>query len=289
MEAPHLSPRGRGAGLWRAPLPPANGSVVRTERRHHANEPIRAVRRACGGSAVRRPAGSHRRSGQRAPCRFGRRDERRRAGGRHSGHGDMAKAWGGTEQASIFNYGDKVPAHVAAFVNSLQLRSFDFEAIDAEGFLTRWPAHVTSTTVPAALALAEWKAMSGKDFLLAMLLGDDMACRLTEATRFDPLGCFDGNGTANCLGATAIASKALGLGAEQTLAAFGIALNMAGRAHAEHAGLLDLQAGERPVRLPRHLRRRNGPQRLQGPRRPDHGSQVLHGHVRQERRRVRVA
>ena len=67
---------------------------------------------------------------------------------------DMAKAWGGTEQASIFNYGDKVPAHVAAFVNSLQLRSFDFEAIDAEGFLTRWPAHVTSTTVPAALAMA---------------------------------------------------------------------------------------------------------------------------------------
>ena len=141
---------------------------------------------------------------------------------------DMAKAWGGAEQASIFNYGDKVPARVAAFVNSLQLRSLDFEAIDAEGFLTRWPAHVTSTTVPAALALAEWKAMSGKDFLLAMLLGDDMACRLTEATRFDPLGCFDGNGTANCLGATAIASKALGLGAEQTLAAFGIALNMAG-------------------------------------------------------------
>lgn len=141
---------------------------------------------------------------------------------------DMAKAWGGAEQASIFNYGDKVPARVAAFVNSLQLRSFDFEAIDAEGFLTRWPAHVTSTTVPATLALAEWKAMSGKDFLLAMLLGDDMACRLTEATRFDPLGCFDGNGTANCLGAAAIASKALGLGAEQTLAAFGIALNMAG-------------------------------------------------------------
>lgn len=136
---------------------------------------------------------------------------------------DMAKAWGGAEQASIFNYGDKVPARVAAFVNSLQLRSFDFEAIDAEGFLTRWPAHVTSTTVPATLALAEWKAMSGKDFLLAMLLGDDMACRLTEATRFDPLGCFDGNGTANCLGAAAIASKALGLGAEQTLAAFGIA------------------------------------------------------------------
>lgn len=131
---------------------------------------------------------------------------------------DMAKAWGGAEQASIFNYGDKVPARVAAFVNSLQLRSFDFEAIDAEGFLTRWPAHVTSTTVPATLALAEWKAMSGKDFLLAMLLGDDMACRLTEATRFDPLGCFDGNGTANCLGAAAIASKALGLGAEQTLA-----------------------------------------------------------------------
>ena len=32
---------------------------------------------------------------------------------------DMAKAWGGAEQASIFNYGDKVPARVAAFVNSL--------------------------------------------------------------------------------------------------------------------------------------------------------------------------
>lgn len=136
----------------------------------------------------------------------------------------MVKAWGGAEESSIVNFGDMVPAHAAAFVNSLQLRSFDFEAIDAEGYITRWPAHVTSTTIPVALALAEWKRLSGKE----MLLGDDMACRLTEATRFDPLGCFDGNGTANCLGAAAISAKALGLGEAETLAAFGIALNMAG-------------------------------------------------------------
>ena len=141
---------------------------------------------------------------------------------------DMLKRWGGIEEATVCNFGGKLPLQSAAFINSLQLRSFDFEPIDAEGLLARWPAHVTSTTVPTALALADWKHLCGWEFLIALLLGDDMACRLTEASRFNPLGCFDGNGTNNTMGATAIAAKVMGLTAEQTKAAFSIALNMCG-------------------------------------------------------------
>lgn len=145
-----------------------------------------------------------------------------------SGAVEMIRGWGGPAEASVYNFGDKVPVQYAAFANSLQVRSFDSEAVDAEGILARWPAHVTSTTIPAALALAEWKKLSGKDFFAALIAGEDMACRLTEASRFDPLGCFDGNGTNNVMGATAIASKVMGLTAEQTHDAFGIALHLCG-------------------------------------------------------------
>ena len=141
---------------------------------------------------------------------------------------DMVRGYGGKEEASIYNYGGKVPAHYAAFVNSLQVRSFDSEPIDSEGFLARWPAHVASSTVPVALTMAEWKHLSGKDFLIAMLLGDDMASRITETLNFDPLGCFDGNGTVNVPSSALIAAKVLGLDEVQTLDALGLAINLSG-------------------------------------------------------------
>lgn len=141
---------------------------------------------------------------------------------------EMVRELGGHADASVYNYGGAVPVEYAAFLNSLQIRSFDSEAVDAEGLLARWPAHITSTTIPTALALAEKYKLSGKQFLSALAVGEDMAARLTEASRFDPLGCFDGNGTNNTMGATAIAAKAMGLNAEETHDAFGIALHLCG-------------------------------------------------------------
>ncbi len=289
MEAPHLSPRGRGAGLWRAPLPPANGSVVRTERRHHANEPIRAVRRACGGSAVRRPAGSHRRPGQGTPCRLGRRDERRRAGRRHPGHGGHGQGLG-RRRAGI----------------DLQLWR---QGARPRGGLRQQPAAALlrfrghrRRRLPDALACSrdehdrpsglgagrmEGHVRQGLPARHASRRRHGLPSDRGHAVR--PLGMLrrERHGELPWGGRHRV--EGLGLGSRADSCCVWHRPQHGRRNHAEHAGLLDLQTGERPVRLPRNLRRGNGPQRLQGPRRPDHGSQVLHGHVRQERRRVRVA
>ncbi len=138
---------------------------------------------------------------------------------------ELVKRWGGAGESSIYNFGGKVPAHNAAWINSLMLRSFDFECIDAEDIDCTWPAHVTGTTVPTVLALGEFLKKSGKDILTALCIGDDIVCRMIAASKFDVFGNFDSNGTSNSIGATAIASKLLGLNPEQIVDAFGIDVN----------------------------------------------------------------
>ncbi len=138
---------------------------------------------------------------------------------------DIVKDWGGKEESTILVYGGRVPAHNAAMLNSLMTRSFDFEPVEAEGEYKSSPAHISGTTVPTALALAERTAASGRDLITALLVGDDLACRLGVASGFDFSLGWDNTGTINRFGATAIAAKLLQLDEKQTFNAFGIALN----------------------------------------------------------------
>ena len=140
---------------------------------------------------------------------------------------NLLKRWGGNPEATVFNYGIKLPVQNAAFMNSLMLRAFDFEVIDAElpGNKTA-PAHITGATMPVLLSLGEITGASGKDLLTALILGDDLAARLIYAGGFGVYDCFDGNGTADCMAATTVAAKILGLDAEKILHSYGMALNM---------------------------------------------------------------
>jgi 2-methylcitrate dehydratase PrpD len=178
------------------------------------------------------------------------------SGGYH-GHGNAeavkaVRELEGGAQATIYNFGDKTTAKSAAFVNSLQIRSFDSDAVDPEGTDGRWPGHITCSTVPAALAVAEWQHLSGKEFVTALLCGDDMGARLSEVIKFSTSGAsFDGNGTINCLSAAAAAAKALGLDAAQIHAAFGHAVNMCGGTMASTQGFWSFK-------LPNALSAHNG-------------------------------
>jgi 2-methylcitrate dehydratase PrpD len=137
----------------------------------------------------------------------------------------LVKRWGGAGESTILVHGGKVPAHHAAMMNSLMTRSLDFEPVEAEGENKSSPAHISGTTVPAALAMAEHQAASGPALITALILGDDLAARLGVASGFDfDLG-WDNTGTINGFGATAIAGKLLGLDERQMHNAFGIALN----------------------------------------------------------------
>jgi 2-methylcitrate dehydratase PrpD len=137
----------------------------------------------------------------------------------------LVKQWGGAAESTVFVYGVKAPAHHAAMMNSLMTRSFDFEPVDAEGDNKSSPAHISGTTVPTALAMAEYQGASGKALITALVAGDDMVCRLGVASGFDfDLG-WDNTGTINGFGATAVAGKLLGLDEKQFHNAFGIVLN----------------------------------------------------------------
>ncbi|MFP3975837.1 MAG: MmgE/PrpD family protein [Dehalococcoidia bacterium] len=142
---------------------------------------------------------------------------------------DLVRKWGGVGESTVLVHGVKGPAHNVAMTNSLMTRSYDYEPVEADGEGASSPAHISGTTVPTALTLAERQGASGKDLLTALLLGDDLASRLGVASGFSfDLG-WDNTGTINMLGATAIASKLLRLDEKQVLNALGIALNqMAG-------------------------------------------------------------
>ena len=141
---------------------------------------------------------------------------------------EMLRNAGGSKEATVATYGFKIPMAQAAFANSLLMRSYDFEAIDAEGLKDGEPnvaAHISGTTVPAALAVAEAAHASGKEFLRALILGDDVVARALGATGFSVFDNFDGNGTANVLGAVVAAGLLLGLSKEEMKGAFSLGVN----------------------------------------------------------------
>ena len=165
----------------------------------------------------------------------------------------LVKKWGGAPESTILAHGFKAPAVHAAMMNSLMTRSFDYEPVDAEGFDGKSsPAHISGTTVPTALAAAEKEAVSGRDLITALVLGDDIACRLGIASGFDFELGWDNTGTINAFAATAIAGKLSGLNESQLHHAFGIVLN-------QLAGSMDgVYDKSMSFKLPIALSARNG-------------------------------
>lgn len=138
---------------------------------------------------------------------------------------DLMREWGGKEEGTILVHGVKVPLHNAALVNSVMARSYDYEPTGplVDGKST--PAHVSGTTVPTAITVAEYVGATGKDLLTALIVGDDIASRIIAASSLNIDSGFDSTGTVNAFGAAAIAGRLIGVNEQQMLNAFGIVLN----------------------------------------------------------------
>lgn len=142
---------------------------------------------------------------------------------------NLLKQYGGSEEASLYNVGGKVPAANAAFFNSLQMRANDFEPCHADGANKKGhPAHITCSVFPVAFAVGERQKASGKDIMTAIAVAEDLGARLSAAIGFNTNGLFDSNGTLNGMAAAACAAKLSSLSEEQTHHTLGIALNMVG-------------------------------------------------------------
>ena len=126
---------------------------------------------------------------------------------------NQVKDWGGKEESTILVYGGKVPCHNAALANGTMARTLDLGGVHEKAV-----SHPNEGIVPAALALAETEKGSGKEFIISVALGIDLACRLQLVPQ-KPKG-FIGH---SVLGAAAAASKMLKLDEERTLNALGIA------------------------------------------------------------------
>ncbi|MFC2000882.1 MmgE/PrpD family protein [Chloroflexota bacterium] len=156
---------------------------------------------------------------------------------------ELIKDGGGKEESTILGFGGKVPAWMAAFANGAMARAlmYDDGYDEAHG-------HPSSTTVTTALAIAERIGkVSGKEFITAVTLGNDLIARMGLSVCRTPrvwqpdwcllnvLGVF---------GATAACGKLLELDAGKMQNAFGIALyESAGTMEAYSAGHAAMMAG----------------------------------------------
>lgn len=83
----------------------------------------------------------------------------------------LAHQLGGTPEATVLGTGEKLSVTGATFANAELMHSMDYNAITP-------PIYIAPFVCPAALAVAEKTNASGKDLLLAMVAGFDIASRI---------------------------------------------------------------------------------------------------------------
>lgn len=100
---------------------------------------------------------------------------------------DFVRDYGGKKESTIMIYGGKVPAFHAVIANCTMARAMDFDDVFEGGKGKGVAGHIGATFMPVTFAFSEYaeRKVSGKDFILANVLGSDIACRLRmSATKY---------------------------------------------------------------------------------------------------------
>jgi len=131
---------------------------------------------------------------------------------------EMAEA-GGAPQASILGHSTRLPMLSAALVNGAAAHALDYDDVNMA-----MPGHPSVAILPGLLALAELEGSSGREVVAAFVAGYETACRIGAALQpgHYNLG-FHSTGTVGTFGAAAACARLLGLDAEATAVALGIA------------------------------------------------------------------
>ena len=123
------------------------------------------------------------------------------------------RAMAGDGPSRVWGSGDRTAAPFAAFANASFAQALEFDDTHNESIV-----HMSSPSVAAALALAETRRVSGKDLLLAVAIGNEIACRVGSVSPgsfhrrgFHPTGLFSPFGIAFAAGRLlGLDEKALG-------------------------------------------------------------------------------
>ena len=134
---------------------------------------------------------------------------------------EQMRYWGGRNEATVLVAGDRLPGPNAAFANSAMIHALDYDDIHIPGSL-----HITSIVVPAALAAAEMSGSSGGEFISAVVMGVETACRLGMAYQKRRSG-LQGSGflpssIVGGFGAVVAGARLFGLSIDQCVHAMGI-------------------------------------------------------------------
>lgn len=90
---------------------------------------------------------------------------------------ELMRAQGGRGESTVWVYGNRLPATSTAFLNSLFASALDYDGIHSDAVI-----HSDIVVLPGALAMAEREHASGREFLTALVIGNDLACRLGLST-----------------------------------------------------------------------------------------------------------
>lgn len=136
----------------------------------------------------------------------------------------------GKKESTLLEKGrTQAPAHLAALVNGTAGHAMDWD----DTVLSNTPdraalLHPTLPPLVAGLAMGEKLRASGRELLLAFLVGFEVECKIAEAIHPDHwVRGFHTSNTCGVFGATTTATKLMGLPVKQVRSAFGIATSMA--------------------------------------------------------------
>lgn len=150
--------------------------------------------------------------------------------------------WGGRPEASIIGArGVRVPAPLAALCNATMARALELDGVHEKAL-----CHTPVAAIPVALALAEERGgVNGREFLAAIVAGEEIAARLAFGPHYDVAGPkhkprgWSFNYQAGTLGGAVAAGKILGLDEEKLHDTFGNAYTaLAGNQQAVQEGVL---------------------------------------------------
>ncbi len=144
-----------------------------------------------------------------------------------------------TRTTSVWGTRHQLSSPHAALVNGTEIQSFELDDVHRQGVL-----HVGAVTLPALIAAAEsHRAINGRDFLAAAVAGYEVGPRVGLCMGQEHIGQgWHSGATVGVFAAAAAAARALGLNAEQTVHALGIA-------GTQSAGLMAAQYGAMVKRM----------------------------------------
>lgn len=130
---------------------------------------------------------------------------------------DLAVTIGGAPQATAVS-GLRTSVTNAAFINGGASHVIELDDIHKASIV-----HAATAVMPAAIAVAEWKGVSGKKLLEAIIAGYEIAFRVGETVTPSHYYYFHNTATCGTFGATAAVAKILDLNEAQIVEAFGSA------------------------------------------------------------------